>query len=269
MMILQSCPKSSRKLLLRAAVFALIGLFSFMRYTEGASSPQAPAHSAGAQVFASADESSPVIESVADGKSLSPIAEMTGAGGLKWFMVKTKSGNVGWIKAGENVGAARMDEHFRALPKDSTIVGPVGSGPDQTSTTPQVSGAIAVPVKIYGRQVLVPVRFQSGSSTAAAYLVLDTGAGQTMVSKRIAGELRLRSIASQAHAGIGGSMVADAAVVDAIRVGSVGLRNMPITIHDLPSTFGSEGLLGFDFLGRFQMSIDSDKQVLVLTPRGK
>jgi len=27
--------------------------------------------------------------------------------------------------------------------------------------------------------------------------------------------------------------------------------------------------LGFDFLSRFQMSVDSDKQVMVLTPRKK
>jgi hypothetical protein len=148
------------------------------------------------------------------------------------------------------------------------LVGPLVSGADQASTMP-AAGAITIPVKIYGRQVLVPVNFQSGSSAAAAYLVLDTGAMQTMISKRMARDLRLRSIASQAHSGISGSMVADAAVVDVVKVGSVGLRNMPVTIHDLPSGFGSEGLLGFDFLGRFQMSIDSEKQVLVLTPRGK
>jgi gag-polyprotein putative aspartyl protease len=268
MMILQSCPKSSRKLLLRAAVFALIGLFSFMRYTEGASSPQAPAHSAGAQVFASADESSPVIESVADGKSLSPIAEMTGAGGLKWFMVKTKSGNIGWIKAGDNVGAARIDEHFRALPKDPMLIGPVNSGADQGSTTTG-TGAITVPVKMYRGHIFVPVSFQSGSSTAVAYLVLDTGAAQTMISKRIARDLRLFSIDSQMRAGTTGIAVADVGIVDVIRVGNVGLRNMRVTIHDLPAPIGYDGLLGFDFLGRFQMSIDSDKQVLVLAPRGK
>ncbi len=252
---------------LRVAL-ALSVLLAPMCSPEIAPGAETPGNKPGVQVFASADESSLVIESVADGKSLSPVAEMTGAGGSRWFMVKTKNGNVGWIKAGDHAGAAKIDEHFRALPKEIGFITP-GAGPAAGTSAAPASGAITIPVKIYGRQVLVPVTFQSGNSTATAYLVLDTGASQTMVSKRIARELRLRSIASQAHAGIGGSMVADAALVDAVRVGSVGLRNVPITIHDLPSAFGSEGLLGFDFLGRFQMSIDSDKQVLVLAPRGK
>jgi hypothetical protein len=42
---------------------------------------------------------------------------------------------------------------------------------------------------------------------------------------------------------------------------------MQVSIHDRIMELGYEGLLGFDFLGRFQMSVDSDKQVLVLTPR--
>ena len=43
-------------------------------------------------VFITPDESSLVIESLTDGQSLSPMAEMTAAGGLKWFMVKTSNG---------------------------------------------------------------------------------------------------------------------------------------------------------------------------------
>ena len=113
-MILQPHSKKPRELLLRAAVFVVMSLFSVMRYADAASSPQTPAQSGEVQVFASADESSPVIESAADGKALSPIAEMTGAGGLKWFMVKTGNGNVGWVKAGDKMGAAKIDDHFRS-----------------------------------------------------------------------------------------------------------------------------------------------------------
>ena len=39
------------------------------------------------------------------------------------------------------------------------------------------------------------------------------------------------------------------------------------SIHDDSAAFGGEGLLGFDFLRRFQMSLDTDKKVMVLTPR--
>ena len=37
------------------------------------------------------------------------MAEMTATGGLKWFMVKTSNGNIGWIKAGENNAAKRVE----------------------------------------------------------------------------------------------------------------------------------------------------------------
>ena len=111
MMILQPRSKKPGELLFRAAVFVVLSLFSVMRYADAASSP--PAQSGEVQVFASADESSPVIESAADAKALLPIAEMTGAGGLKWFMVKTRNGNVGWVKAGDKMGAAKIDDHFR------------------------------------------------------------------------------------------------------------------------------------------------------------
>ena len=268
MMLFQSCSKRPLGLLLKLAVFVMIGFFGFSVHTNAASTQAATAQSTAVQVFASADESSPVVESASDGKSLSPIAEMTGAGGLKWFMVKTKNGNVGWIKAGDTAGAAKIDEHFRALPKDPMLIGPVGSAPDQGSTT-TASGGVTVPVKMHGGHVFVPVSFQSGSSTAVAYLVLDTGAGQTMISKRIARDLRLFSIDSQMRAGTTGTMVADVGIVDVIRVGNAGLRNMRVTIHDLPAPIGYDGLLGFDFLSRFQMSIDSDKKVLVLTAREK
>jgi hypothetical protein len=267
MMILQSHSKKPWKLVLRVAVIAMMGLFGLAPHANAASSPQVLAPSGAVQVFTSADDASPVIEAVSDGKSLSPIAEMTGAGGLKWFMVRTKNGNVGWIKASDNAGAAKIDEHFRTLPKDAVSITATTAAP--SSSTTHATGAISIPVKIYGPQVFVPVHFQNGSSRAAVYLLLDTGASQTMISKRVATELRLFSVDSQMRSGTTGSMVADVGVVDVVRVGSVGLSSMRVTIHDLPAAFRSEGLLGFDFLGRFQMSIDSDKQVLVLTPRGK
>ena len=252
-----TCWKPPMKLSLVAVFVALC--FLSMGRLEGASGPPT-----GVPIFASPDESSVVIELNPAGNSLTPIAEMTGAGGLKWFMVKTKTGNVGWIKADTTAEVKKIDEHFRTLPKDAASVTPVSGTAVSISTAP-VTGAIKIPVKIRGPQVLVPVHFQNGSSTAVAHLILDTGAMQTMVSKRTARDLRLLSTDSQVRIGISGSMVADVGVVELVRVGSADVRNMRVTIHDLP--FGSEGLLGFDFLGRFQMSIDSEKQEMTLTPR--
>jgi len=268
MMILQPRSKNSRKFLLRASLFVLMSLCSVTFHPDAASGAQTPVQSGEVQIFASADESSLVIESVRDAGSLSPIAEMTGAGGFKWFMVKTRSGNVGWIKASDNLGATKIDGHFRSLPKDSTLVGPVSGGPEPVSTTP-MTGTITIPVKIDGPKIVVPVTFKNGNSSTTGYLAVDTGAAQTMVSKRIAREIRLLSMGSQKRIGIGGAVNVDVGLVEAVRVGRAEIKNMQVSIHDRVMELGYEGLLGFDFLGRFQMSVDSDKQVLVLTPRGK
>jgi Aspartyl protease len=237
-------------------------------HAHAASSQPNFAQNAEVMVFAAPDEFSLLVETIRDGESLSPMAEMTGPGGLKWFMVKTKNGNVGWIKAGESSAVRKIDAHFRSLPKDATPIGPASSEPESASKTP-ATGSITIPVRIDRNKVVVPVTFKSGTSSATGQLVVDTGAGQTMVSNQIARELRLFSIGSQRGIGIGGSVVAGLGIVEAVNVGQAEVRNMPISIHDSVRNIGYDGLLGFDFLGRFQMSVDSDKRVMVLTPRIK
>ncbi|HKY06801.1 MAG TPA: retropepsin-like aspartic protease [Candidatus Binatia bacterium] len=188
-------------------------------------------------------------------------------------MVKTRNGNVGWIKASDNRGAARINEHFRSLPKDAVSVGPPsseppsGSTPASTSTAEPTGGAITIPVKIERSKVLVPVTLTNGDSSATGTLVVDTGASQTMISTRMAKDLRLPAIDTQLRRGIGGSVVTGIGQVESIKVGGAEMKNMRISINDGSNGFGGEGLLGFDFLGRFNMSVDSEKKVMVLTPR--
>ncbi len=252
-------------LLSAVAFFALTVVSGALHSARAASSAPAPAKVSEVMVYATADESSPLIETVRDGGALSPIGEMTGAGGEKWFMVKTRSGNVGWIKADENSEAKRMDSHFRSLPKDAVTIGPASGAlePDaKTSTT----GAVTIPIKMNGNTVMVPVTFTNGNSSVTGNLAVDTGASQTMLSKRIATELRLFSQDTQPRYGIGGAVRVDVSVVESIRVGAAEARNMRVSIHDFSPDPRYEGLLGFDFLGRFQMSVDAAKQVMVLTP---
>lgn len=257
-----------------AALLGAVAVFSVtvesrgLRDARAASSAQVPAKVSEVMVYTVADESSPLIETVRDGGALSPIGEMTGAGGEKWFMVKTRSGNVGWIKADENSEAKRMDSHFRSLPKDAVTIGPASSAPEAAAKT-SATGAIMIPVKIQGTKVSVPVTFVSGNGSVTGNLAVDTGASQTMISKRIARDLRLQSIASEGRRGIGGSVIVDVGRVDSVKVGDAEAQNMRVSIHDFTLDPSYEGLLGFDFLGRYQMSVDTEKQVMVLTPRKK
>jgi hypothetical protein len=250
------------------AVLSLIAVSTAQRDARAAASAPAPAKVSEVMVYSAADEFSQLIETVRDGGALAPIAESSGPGGMKWFMVRTRSGNIGWIKASDNAEARKVDDHFRAQPRDAVMVGPVSSAPELATNT-SATGAITIPVKINGPRVVVPVTFVSGYSSSTGNLLVDTGASQTMISKRLAREIQLLSIDSQKRIGIGGAIQVDVGQVETVKVGDAEVKNMRVSIHDRVYDFGSEGLLGFDFLSRFQMSVDSDKQVMVLTPRKK
>jgi len=213
-------------------------------------------------IFNTADETATRIETVSGGAALTPMAEVMGAGGVKWYMVKTPAGNVGWIKTGDNSAARQVDGHFRSLPKESMSIGPARSPEGSTKTS--VQGAITIPVQVRGRHIIVAVTF---NESVTGNLVLDTGAGQTMISKRIANDLRLYATEAATRIGVGGAVAVSTATLDAIRVGDADVKNMRVSIHDLPFNAFEEGLLGMDFLGRFQMSLDIEKRVLILVPR--
>ena len=249
------------------AVLSLIAVSTAQRDARAAASA-APAKISEVMVYSAADEFSQLIETVRDGGALAPIAESSGPGEMKWFMVRTRNGNIGWIKASDNAEARKVDDHFRAQPRDAVMVGPVSSALEPAAKT-SATGTISIPVKINGPRVVVPVTFVSGNSSSTGNLLVDTGASQTMISKRLAREIQLLSIDTQKRIGIGGAIQVDVGQVETVKVGDAEVKNMRVSIHDRVYDFGSEGLLGFDFLSRFQMSVDSDNQVMVLTPRKK
>jgi hypothetical protein len=230
--------------------------------TRAASSQHLAAENSETRILATPDESSLVIESIKDGESLLPLAEMTGPGGLKWFMVKTRNGNVGWTKAGDTKSAKGVEAHFRSLPNETSVIRS-SSRPEAASKT-STNGAIVIPVIIRGSKVIVSVTF---NDSIAANLLLDTGASQTMISTRTARDLRLHSTGSGKGYGIGGYVTVSTARIDSVKIGEVEMRNIPVMIHDFSPDPSYEGLLGFDLLSQFHMSLDLQKAVLVLTPR--
>ena len=194
---------------------------SFGSNLQAASSQSRPSVNERVDVFSSAEETATLIETVSDGASLTPMAEIMGAGGVKWFMIKTPTGNVGWIKAGENSAARQVDGHFRALPKESTSISPAGNSPDSLVKTSS-QGKATIPIQVRGRHIIVAVTF---NDSVTGNLVLDTGAGQTMISKRIANDLRLYSTGAGTRIGIGGAVSVSIANIDAIRVGDADVKN--------------------------------------------
>jgi hypothetical protein len=244
--------------------FILISVFFLSAPPEApaASSQQVPAEPSEVQVFTAPDESSLLVESVKQGEPLAPLAELRGTGGLKWFMVRTKNGNVGWIKAGDNDAAKKVDGHFRSLPHESPVIG--SSSLPESAAKSRANGAMTIPVKVSGSKVIVAVTF---NNTIAANLLLDTGASRTMISSRIARDLRLHSTGTGGGYGIGGYVRVSTARIESVKLGEVETRDLSVMIHDFSPDPSYEGLLGFDFLSHFHMSLDLQKAMLVLTPR--
>jgi hypothetical protein len=244
-----------------AFIFIAVLFLSAPQDARTASSQQVSREETEVQIFATPDASSLLVESVKDGESLLPLAEMTGTGGLKWFMVKTRNGNVGWIKAASSTAAKRVDDHFRSLPNEISVIR--SSSKPESASKPSMNGAIAIPVKVRGSKVIVSVTF---NDRIAANLLLDTGASRTMISTRTARDLRLHSTGSGTGYGIGGYVTVSTGRIDSVKVGDAEMRNMLVMVHDFSPDPSYEGLLGFDFLSQFQMSLDLQKATLLLTP---
>ncbi len=195
------------------------------------------------------------------GENVTPIAESQGAGGVKWYLVKSQSGIVGWIKQDNGDQANKAAKFFRNLPAEpSGIAVDIPTGP--ASAAPR--GTVIVPINFSGRSVIVPVTF-NGSLTAN--LVLDTGAGMTIITGKVAASLRIPYIGSKYLRGIGGTVRTRVARIDSVKVGDAEVGDMAVSIHDPVGNPTFEGLLGMDFLGRFQVSVDPVKKLLSLTPR--
>jgi predicted aspartyl protease len=115
-----------------------------------------------------------------------------------------------------------------------------------------------------GASVIVPVTF-NGALTAN--LVLDTGATVTVVSRRIASNLALRTLGASKVGTVGGVITVPLARLGSLKVGEAEVHDLVVSIHDFSADPRIEGLLGLDFLKRFHVSLDARRRLLILGPR--
>ncbi|MGH7398121.1 MAG: aspartyl protease family protein [Candidatus Rokuibacteriota bacterium] len=101
-----------------------------------------------------------------------------------------------------------------------------------------------------------------------AHFVVDTGASACVVSPELAATLRIHP-GSRAETVpmqvVGGVTAAPRVTIASVRVGEAEVQNVAAVIHSIGP--GIDGLLGNTFLGRFTVTLDPDKRVLVLRPR--
>lgn len=116
-----------------------------------------------------------------------------------------------------------------------------------------------------GERILVDVRINGNTS---AKLMLDTGSDTTVISPRalVAAGVRLGNSATGEVAGATGRAPMEFVDIDSLEVGDARVGRMPVAAQNLPIE-GNDGVLGRDFLDRFNVNIDSSKGMVTLTPK--
>ena len=117
-----------------------------------------------------------------------------------------------------------------------------------------------------GQRIMVDVRI---NGNAEAKLLLDTGSDKTLISPRAlqAAGVRIAGPTTTAEvAGATGSGQMLFVFVDSLEVGEARVGRMSVGSQNLPID-GADGVLGRDFLDQFNVSIDSGRGVVTLTPK--
>ena len=125
------------------------------------------------------------------------------------------------------------------------------------------SNSIDVPIKRFNNSLLLDVNFNGRTS---AVMVLDTGAGSTMISKRLQAKLKLNKTGSARLLSASSEMEVSTVLLDSISVKNFAVNSLKASVNDLPGLgdLGVEGLLGLDFLSHFKFQIDTEKEILHL-----
>ena len=120
------------------------------------------------------------------------------------------------------------------------------------------------PVTIESNRVFVPVTIGNNGVEIEVNLLLDTGASGTVVYRHTANQLNIVALKKGfSQMASGQKIYTEVGKVSYIKVGPKRINNAHIMIisYEGPATNYS-GLLGMNFLRRFQYNIDFDKQVI-------
>ena len=119
-------------------------------------------------------------------------------------------------------------------------------------------------VIIKGNQVLIPVILGYGGKEISTYLLLDTGATTTMIKRKIARMLDMKSLKpSAAQVADGRTVSSDLGNLDFILVGPHRVSNFRISVMDYQGTpVDYQGLLGMNFLRKVDYSVDFRRNII-------
>jgi len=96
--------------------------------------------------------------------------------------------------------------------------------------------------------------------------MLDTGATNSVLSRRLAGLLSLRPLGTRTFQTVGGPISIGVSRLQSLKVSAAEVDDLTVAIHDFSADPRFEGLLGMDFLGQY-VALDAQRQALILSPR--
>jgi hypothetical protein len=103
------------------------------------------------------------------------------------------------------------------------------------------------------------------------HLLLDTGAGGIMVSRKVAEKAGLTRVSAVHYGGIGdkGLQSGYTAVADNIRIGELEFRDCVVAVSDQRSLTAEDGLIGADVFAAYLIDLDLPGEQLKLSPLPK
>jgi predicted aspartyl protease len=135
------------------------------------------------------------------------------------------------------------------------------------ASTQATSGATEIRF-VPGRHIIVDTRVNNGPTMK---LILDTGAGSTLISPRAlaaSGVSLTRGTRAGKTRGVAKDVEVDVVqvAVDSLEVGGARVGRMLVSSYDMDAG-EVEGLLGQDFLGHFNVTIDSNEGIVKLVKK--
>jgi len=165
-------------------------------------------------------------------------------------------------------GIDNVPQRYRSVAVPLNMRNRPAAAPETTSAATRATGSPAEIRFVPGRHIIVDARINAGPTVK---LILDTGAGGTLISPRAlaaSGVSLTRGTRVGRSRGIAKDVEVEVTqvVIDSLEVGGARVGRMVVASYDMDMA-EVEGLLGQDFLGQFNVTIDSNEGVVKLVKK--
>jgi hypothetical protein len=147
---------------------------------------------------------------------------------------------------------------------------PIGGAPAQPAPTALGDRDIALPFEGEGRRMSIPVVFEQGTATFEADMTFDTGATYSTLPTAALEKLGARPLPEspvmKLHTA-NGEREAPLVLVDRVWLGDLELEGVAVAVCDQCESGDTQGLLGLNVSGAFNMNIDADRREVVFSAR--